>query len=541
MAALLLVGPLAAQTVDLRVRDDSTRSPVAGAIVRLQDAAGKVVAQGLTSEAGRILLRAPAAGAYRVRADAIGFRGSLGAATRLTPGDPVRIEIGITREPPMLATLVVTADSRCDSRPGQGTLAGILWEDIKKALTAEQLSQASQQEPLQVTLFERLLNVREVLLRETVVGTRRTSGQPFASLPPEDLAQRGFVRTIADTESYAGPDAALLLSEAFVGTHCFRALVPSGAESPLLGLAFEPTRDRKVSDIRGALWLDRESRELRHIEYWYTGLRGAAAGSRAGGRIEFRRLPRGTWIVGYWYVRMPNVSKIVWGEALVPTGRDSLLGYVDRGGRADLVQASAAIANQPLPVVLSGAVYDSLDSGGLAGAVVRVGGLADSAVTDSTGAFRLEMREPGARLVIVQHPRLGLVADRSSQEVVLLAGKEVRIDVAVPSIESFARVFCLGEHADGARLVGQAFDERGAAAEGLSVRASWLVGAGTGRVQYENLTTRTGARGIYAHCSVPTTRMVTVQLIRGTSILAEVHTTLAARESRWLDLRPALR
>ena len=540
-AALLIVPPLAAQAVDLRVRDDSTRRPVAGAIARLQDGSGKAVVQGLTSETGRILLKAPAAGTYRVRVDAIGFRGSLGEATQLRPGDPVRVEIGITREPPMLPTLVVTADSRCDSRPGQGTLAGILWEDIRKALTAERLTQESEQEPLMVTIFERLLNVREVLLRETVISTRRTSRQPFASLPPEDLARHGFVRTIADTESYSGPDAALLLSEAFVGTHCFRALVPSGAQSPLLGLGFEPTRGRKVSDIRGVLWMDRESRELRHIEYWYTGLRGAAAGSRAGGRIEFRRLPRGTWIVGYWYIRMPDIGKIVRGEDLIPTGRDSLLGYFDRGGRADLIQASATITNQPSPAVLSGTVYDSLDSRWLAGAVVRVGGLADTIMTDSTGGFRFEVPERGSRLVTIRHPRLGLVADRSSQEVALTAGEEVRIDVAVPAIDAFVRVFCLGERPGGVRLLGQVFDEGGAVLEGLSVRVGWLASVGSGRLRYETLTVRSAARGIYAHCNIPPNRMVTVQLIRGTEVLVEVHTSLDTGESRWMDLRPVPR
>jgi hypothetical protein len=287
--------------------------------------------------------------------------------------------------------------------------------------------------------------------------------------------------------------------------------------------------------------MDRESRELRHIEYWYTGLRGAAAGSRAGGWIEFRRLPRGTWIVGYWYIRMPEIAKIVRGQALISTGRDSLLGYFDRGGRADLAQGPAEVVDRPLPAILSGAVYDSVDSRWLAGAVVRVGGLADSIMTDSTGAFRFEAPEPGPRLVIVQHPRLGLVADRSSQEVALTAGEEVRIDVAVPAIDAFVKVFCLGERPGGVRLLGQVFDESGAVLEGLLVRVGWLASVGSGRLRYETLTVRSAARGIYAHCDIPPNRMVTVQLIRGTEVLAEVHTSLNTGESRWLDLRPVPR
>ncbi|HEY9518018.1 MAG TPA: carboxypeptidase-like regulatory domain-containing protein, partial [Gemmatimonadales bacterium] len=65
---------LAAQQVDLQIREEGSRAPVAGAIVRLLGDRG-VAAQGLTSEQGRIVLRAPTPGSYRIKVDRIGWSG----------------------------------------------------------------------------------------------------------------------------------------------------------------------------------------------------------------------------------------------------------------------------------------------------------------------------------------------------------------------------------------------------------------------------------------------------------------------------------
>jgi len=238
---------------------------------------------------------------------------------------------------------------------------------------------------------------------------------------------------------------------------------------------------------------------------------------------------------------MPNVAKVVLGEAMIPTGRDSLLGYYDRGGRAELIEAAAQVPNQPPPAVLSGVVYDSLDSRGLAGAVVRVAGAEDSAVTDGAGAFRFRVREEGARLVTIRHPRLGLVADRSVQEVSLRLGEETPIMAAVPAMETFAKVFCGAEARDAlkADLVGLAYETTGAPAEDLTVEVRWISQVGRSSVRSESVSTRSAARGVYSLCGIPASRALTVQLRRGKTVLLDEHTTLETPGPHWLDLRPS--
>jgi hypothetical protein len=54
-----VAGTLAAQTIEVRVRDRAVGGPVAGAIVRLVDSTGSSRAQGLASDAGRIVLQVP--------------------------------------------------------------------------------------------------------------------------------------------------------------------------------------------------------------------------------------------------------------------------------------------------------------------------------------------------------------------------------------------------------------------------------------------------------------------------------------------------
>ena len=86
---LLLFCPavVVAQSVDIRLREDSAGRPVAGALVRLLGPRG-VAAQGLSNEAGRVVLRAGEAGEYRIKVDRIGWAG-------VTAG-PYALEAGTT-------------------------------------------------------------------------------------------------------------------------------------------------------------------------------------------------------------------------------------------------------------------------------------------------------------------------------------------------------------------------------------------------------------------------------------------------------------
>ena len=58
----------------------------------------------------------------------------------------------------------------------------------------------------------------------------------------EDLLESGFIRRVDDGGfDYFGPDASVLLSDAFLDTHCFR-LVAREDLPEAVGLAFDPVR-----------------------------------------------------------------------------------------------------------------------------------------------------------------------------------------------------------------------------------------------------------------------------------------------------------
>ncbi|HEX9165169.1 MAG TPA: hypothetical protein VF862_04625, partial [Gemmatimonadales bacterium] len=395
------------------MRDAGAGAPVAGAIVRLVDSAGRSRAQGLASDAGRIVLKAPGPGRWRLKVDGIGYRGHdsewLSAA-----GESSRREVSLEANPfelPELETRVV-ASCASEAEGGVGPEVAALWEEIQKALVATRITQEGDLVVVRGRTWERRLDRQHALVREDLLTDRVTTGVPFVTVSPEVLARSGFVTRRGILEFYAGPDAALLTSEAFLSTHCFRA-VPGPRDQPgVVGLGFRPVDTREVTDIDGVLWIDRASRELRFLEYRYTGLAGAAARSAAGGRVNFRRLPSGAWIVDDWWIRTPSVALVVDRKTGMPTGRDSLLGYLETAGRAEVMPRGAAVpATLGPPAILVGELHDSLSNGPLVGARVSVPGVRDTAVSDAEGRFRLEVAGSGERVVTVTHRLLGLVRD----------------------------------------------------------------------------------------------------------------------------------
>ena len=86
----LIAPPAAAQVVEVQVREETSRAAVSGAIVRLL-AEGGPVAQGLTNEGGRVALRPPGPGSFRIKVDRIGWTGILSSPIAVGPGEVDRV------------------------------------------------------------------------------------------------------------------------------------------------------------------------------------------------------------------------------------------------------------------------------------------------------------------------------------------------------------------------------------------------------------------------------------------------------------------
>ena len=164
------------------------------------------------------------------------------------------------------------------------------------------------------------------VLEEERTYDRRFTSRPFVAADPEQLAERGFVETPTfGTWRYYAPDADVLLSDAFLDTHCFRLQRTERNDEQLIGLAFEPIPGRRVPEVKGVLWLDQSTARLRSIEFGYVNLHSEVRGQYGGGKVILAELPNGTWIVREWEIRMPSfvVEQDSRGRP-TPHGRDGL-------------------------------------------------------------------------------------------------------------------------------------------------------------------------------------------------------------------------
>jgi hypothetical protein len=339
---LLCVTSVSAQTIRVRTVEVETGRAVPGAIVVLLDGSGRRLVQGLTDDLGRISLQAPAPGMYRVKADRIGHPGVTSDLFSSDTTSSLTLELPAERFE--LPEVTVSGASVCGRSENAETAQ--LWEEIRKALNASQITASSQSVELSVRRFVRYRSLRGQLRRDSTTRTFTTRLSPFITDDPTSLLQSGYIQAAGGIYRFLGPDAHVLLSDGFLDTHCFR-VVRAGKDMPgAVGLGFEPVKDRRLPEIKGTLWVDRMSAELRALEYEYVNVPSAVRTSGLGGRSEFARLPTGDWFIRDWYIRMPDRVDFQRRPASLQEVRaDSVVGYIDDGGTArPLGDASVLVA-----------------------------------------------------------------------------------------------------------------------------------------------------------------------------------------------------
>jgi hypothetical protein len=311
---------------DVTVRLQSTGgSAIEGALLALIDAGDSVVAEGLTTEAGRRVLRAPA-GTYRVRARRIGFLPFISHPVVLPRGD----ELVLVVETPhvVLNTIVVNAKSGCRRSDPASRSLDVVWEEIDKALRASQLTTADLAGFGRGRVYHTEFGQNGGVLSSDTTYFSINNRRPFGTPNPDSLAKQGYVLggNVRGWE-YSGPDETVLRSESFARTHCF-GLMRQAARPGQIGVAFEPTPGRTASDIKGVLWVDDRTSELREMSFNYVNA-GPVSQFNAGGLTRFMRLPSGAWIVSEWWLKAPRLA-IVTSPYSAP--RYSVIGYFENGG-----------------------------------------------------------------------------------------------------------------------------------------------------------------------------------------------------------------
>ncbi|MCC6244821.1 MAG: carboxypeptidase regulatory-like domain-containing protein [Gemmatimonadaceae bacterium] len=292
------------------VQNDST-SLASGAVVLLLGATNdSTFARAVTSSRGTFLLRAPRAGAYRVRVLRLGQAPTTSARLALVGSETQEVRIILTNRPLVLARRDVRGKDECRVRPDSGLLVAQLLTEVRTALLASVSASLDGDRIAEYQRFSRLEDMRGRLIApEETLTVNTFSARPFASVSPDSLARAGYVFLDGDSVVYVGPDAEVLLSDAFAAGHCFQVVEGTDARAGSVGVSFRPVTTRRgIVDIRGTLWLDRASSALQLVEYVYDPLPADEQRAGVGGDVHFARSDGGLWFVSHWSIRMPRVA-----------------------------------------------------------------------------------------------------------------------------------------------------------------------------------------------------------------------------------------
>ncbi|HET7464832.1 MAG TPA: carboxypeptidase regulatory-like domain-containing protein, partial [Longimicrobium sp.] len=517
LALVLAAPPLAAQAVQGSFVDPAGGEPIPGARAVLRADDGREVAGAMTGRDGAFLLRAPAAGTYTLRVERIGYALTQTQPFRLDAGQTVQRRVDANPQRVALQGIVVSGRARCTPRPGSGPETATVWEEARKALGSARESGENAYR-YAVRRVWRTMDTQGSILRDSVAPSELTTGSPFVAVPLARLAAAGYIESDAGNGLvFHAPDARVLLSTEFQENHCFSLKDAPRDEPGLIGLAFEPVRQGDLSDIRGTLWVDRATAQLKRLEYQYTkvpGMRGVS--ESAAGRMEFRRLDDGRWVVSRWTIRMPAVqaeqvqptAHIPGAPSAEPQLRYRLTGLREEGGDVmTVVTSSGSRVSLTGSSTLRGVVFDSATARPLAGARVMVGGPGHQAVTDSLGRYEVRDLPPGDYQVTLAGARVDALGVKPRPVAVTLReGAVAEQALALPSLSTAWAARCDGGRVAGTGVVvGAVRGDGGQPEAGARVTLAW--GAGT----QERVQVTADSAGVYRACGVPAGASLTLR------------------------------
>ena len=512
-SALSVAAALHAQAVSGVLVEKGNGRPIRGAFVVLLDERDGEVMRTLTDDAGRFLLRAPNAGTYRLQSKRIGFRLFASEPLTLAADQTLAYRVEVAAVPAMLPPVIVEGRPQCGSRGAAGSVTARLWEEAREALAAVSWTSGEGRHRYQLLHFVREYGpIGRQVVKDSSWSSSGYSDSPFTSLPARQLADVGYVVAgRRDTMDYYAPDAAVLLSDVFLDTHCFTAIEGTAEYTGLVGLAFEPAPARRLPEVDGVLWFDRSNAELRHLEFEYTNLPSWLPEGALGGRVEFMRLTEGGWIVRQWWIRMAKMGRIVYRD----TGRlpePKVLGYREHGGQVSSIRTPrGTLAYSAREAILEGTVFDSTRRVPLARATVFLEGSGDSTRSDDRGSFALNTSAEGAYAVSFRHPRLdSLGVTAPSVGAVLAPGVRTSVVLSVPREARIVEGLCATEPLrEGERVMVGVVREGGSGrpVPGADVEIRWQTIGGTPGVTLQARTSRIAtvadSAGRYVLCGVP--------------------------------------
>ncbi|MCY4400229.1 MAG: carboxypeptidase-like regulatory domain-containing protein [Gemmatimonadetes bacterium] len=456
-AAFVLCGgihrPASSQVVQGRLVDAVDDAGIGGAMVSLVDRSGNELSRVLSRDSGLFQLSTAIPGAYRLRADRIGYATTFSDYFDLAAGDTLSLRMVAAVQAVSLKGISAEGDRRCRVRPEDGLAVTRVWDEARKALAAAAWTQERGYYRYEMMRITRQLGRegRQVVSEDRSYD-RSYRQAPYVSRPAEELIENGFAQLSASESVYWAPDADVLLSDAFLDTHCFR-LKEDGEDGPgLVGLEFEPVPGRRLAEIGGTLWLGAESSQLERLDFQYRNLNlpDALLGADIGGTVEFQGLPNGTWIVDSWRIRMPRgTTKLNPLDGRIMTILEGLT--VQGGDVLKVVGNEGTVLETNVGGRIAGFVFDSLRAA-LPGARVFVEGTGIEVTTDRQGRFELLHLDPGLYSVTYSHPYMERYSYRPEPfEVEVAEGAETaaQLNFAAPRVRRILDRLCQDEEQPG--------------------------------------------------------------------------------------------
>lgn len=550
-AILLLTAPLSAQMVRGTVTQSATRAPVAGALVELfamdsaQGAASRV-ASTLSDVTGGYAVRAPAPGRYRLVAKRIGVRRYASDQFDLAVGETRTLDVALDAVEYRLPEVVITASALCAIDASDRARVAALWEEARTALQAAEISLRDRLFTAQVSRYARELEPRTLrVLQEGRSEVRGIVGSPINTMVPESLATSGYWRAVPGGGAlFSIPDPAALLSDAFLGDHCFRPVTGRGRRQQLAGLAFVPSARRNVPDVSGTLWLDERTFELRLVEFAYDRVPGGVDRAAVGGEVHFARLANGAWIVRRWFLRVP-----VAGRPAQPLATEGSAPWVlVRPAATSLAEEGAEVTTDELrapvrPATITGVVRDSTARRPLRDATIRLTGTSRVVSPDESGRFRFDDVTPGAYTLAVSAPGYDTFGVAAAERAVGPGdGEALHLTLAALTSRALTMRLCGGRAAPwgrGTLHVTVRDATTGAPLPGVDATARWMstVGRAGGDSVPAHTEGRTDARGTVTFCELPSDRALNVSVTHpqgGNAVPMRV--VIKAREVRHIEL-----
>jgi Carboxypeptidase regulatory-like domain len=442
LAAVLLSttgNAAAAQAIRVRAIDAVSGTPLAGALIAALSLDGAVVRERIADAQGGALL-STRGDSVRIRVRRVGYVPYLSEPIAVTGNVALATTVRVPARHVALPRVTVTASAKdCRRTADERAGSGVLWDQIRTALDAALLTRSDSLVREEVTAFTRVLDRGGAIVEARTVRIGTSGSRPFFAENPATLSRLGWVQDGADSTSFFAPSAEVLLSQEFATDHCFGLVAGARATAGLVGLTVDPIVGRKLPDIRGTLWVDSTTQELRFFEFTYVHVALPRNVRGVGGRIEFERLPSGAWIERYWVIQMPRFRSVADYVAFD--------GYLEEGARADAVMRVRPILidarDAVTPVTdrrgrIAGIVYDSALGAPIASATVSLPALERWTKSDASGRFTFDSLPIGGYDVEAEHVSLDSVGVKALRTRVEVGAEQAML--ATLSVPSFTTI-----------------------------------------------------------------------------------------------------